>query len=62
MKIYVVLVQQTRFNNAFVSQEAYSTLEAAQDFCERRYNTEKVTDYLWTSNEYMYTISEVTVK
>ena len=60
MKIYVVMVY-TEKGLAKVSQEAYTTLTKAQEFCIDRGRAIQINDFLFTTPDYWYIISEVTV-
>lgn len=61
--IYVVMVESLLSGNVKVSQEGYSTLEAAQRFCESRSNDiRRVSRYEYKDRNYIYTISSVSVK
>lgn len=63
MKAYVVMVISNRTNRAKVSQDAYSTLEAAQAFIEKRSgNPEKFSDWVYTTKEMDYEIVEVSIE
>ena len=54
--VYVVLVLNA-FNNAKVSQEAYTSLAAAQEFCKGRADKpEQLTRYCFKSKVYTYQI------
>ena len=64
MKAYVILVEHipTRFKR--VSQEAYTSLEKAQKFCENRSATmEKVNDFVYKNDYtgYGYKIVETNI-
>ena len=59
MKIYVVMVCCD--GTSKVSQEAYRTLEEAQEFCSGRTDTIKVNDFLYLTSDRWYIISEARV-
>lgn len=62
MKVYIVLVT-AEASLARVSQEAYKSLSAAQNFILSRYGTlEKITDFKYRDTDYTtYEIFEVNV-
>lgn len=62
--IYVVLVNDLLYGQVKVSQEAYSTLEAAQEFCKSRSgNVTRLNRYKFKDeHSCIYEITEVSVK
>lgn len=64
MKVYVVACTDIPENYKTVSQEAYSTLEKAQNFCESRNGIiKKINDYTYVSSDKKtgYNIVEVSI-
>ena len=55
MRVYLVVC------NGKVSSEAYSTLEQAQEFCERRGAKQDVSAWVYTNDEDVYIITDVQV-
>lgn len=63
MIAYVVAVSYKKFAGLTkVSQEAYKTLEAAQDFCMSRTGAKKLNNFAFDSEECLYSIFTVSVK
>ena len=63
MKVYVIKVINNHTNRAKVSQEGYTTLEAAQAFVECRYNNPvKENEWEYHTTLYDYEIVEVSIK
>lgn len=65
MKIY--LIEVTKLGGLYptvkVSQEAYTGIIEAQEFCKNRSdNPEQVSEMVWKSEEYKYTILEANLK
>lgn len=62
--IYVILVENLLNGQVKVSQEAYSTLEAAQEFCKSRSgNITRLNRYKFKDgHSFIYKITEVSVK
>lgn len=57
--IYIIEVH-TEYAMPKVSNEAYDSLEKAQDFIERRSDApEKVTEFRYESNRHVYLIQEL---
>ena len=64
MKAYVILVEHIPTGFKRVSQEAYTSLEKAQKFCENRsYTMEKVNDFAYKNDYtgYGYQIVETNI-
>lgn len=64
MKAYVILVEHIPTGFKSVSQEAYTSLENAQKFCENRsYTMEKVNDFAYKNDYtgYEYQIVETNI-
>ena len=64
MKAYVILVKHIPTGFKSVSQEAYTSLEKAQKFCENRsYTMEKVNDFAYKNDYtgYEYQIVETNI-
>ena len=64
MKAFVILVEHIPTGFKRVSQESYSTLEKAQNFCENRSGgVEKVNDFIYKNDYtgYGYQIVETNV-
>ena len=55
MRVYLVVC------NGKISSEAYSTLEQAQGFCERRGAKQDVSAWVYTTEEDVYMITDVQV-
>ena len=55
MRVYLVVC------NGKISSEAYSTLEQAQEFCERRGARQDVSAWVYITNEDVYMIMDVQV-
>lgn len=60
--VYCVMVCKKFSKEGLLSSECYNTLKKAQFFCESRYNTRKVNDLYYSSNNYDYKIHILTVK
>lgn len=64
MRAYIVIYENVNLRQKVVSQEAYCTLEQAQDFClSRAGDVKKVTDFLFvdTNGASVYEIKEIFV-
>ena len=64
MKAYVILVEHIPTGFKRVSQEAYTSLEKAQKFCENRSSTmEKLNDFVYKNDYtgYGYQIVETNI-
>lgn len=61
--IFVVSVKSKDFPRAYhISQDAYRTLKAAQDFiCGREDNIEKLNDWCYEGKDYYYCIDICTL-
>lgn len=59
-KIYIVVVESK--GKYHISQEAYSSYEAARNFVvERGDKPEQISDYCFMSNDYVYRIHDLTL-
>ena len=64
MKAYVILVEHIPTGSKHISQEAYTSLEKAQNFCDNRSTTmEKINDFSYKNDYtgYKYQIVETNV-
>ena len=64
-KIYIVeaVSYSSAINTRHISQEAYSTLEAAQDFCRSRIDEPcRLSDFKFMSDDNTYNIYELILK
>lgn len=65
MKIYVIEIIKLGglYPTSKVSQEAYTGIIEAQDFCKNRIdNPEKISEMKWKSKEYAYDILELDLR
>lgn len=65
MKIYVIEVMRLGglYPVTNVSQEAYTRIIEAQDFCKNRSDKpEQISEMVWKSDEYKYTILELNLR
>ena len=65
MRVYVVMVAYIKYKYERLSQEGYSTLEKAQDFClNRAGNVQKIDEMTFVDEkrEYGYHIHEILIK
>lgn len=62
-KIYVILVLDNKFDTSKISQEGYTTLEKAQEFCKTRENKNIIESnpYTYIGDRYNYYIIEVNI-
>ena len=64
MKTYVILIEHIPTGFKHISQESYTSLEKAQNFCENRSTTmEKINDFSYKNDYtgYKYKIVETNV-
>ena len=65
MKIYVIEVMTLGglYPVTNISQEAYTGIIEAQDFCKNRSdNPQKISEMIWKSSKYKYTILELNLR
>lgn len=65
MNIYVIEIVKLGglYPTSKVSQEAYTGIIEAQDFCKNRSdNPEKISEMKWKSKEYVYNILELDLR
>ena len=60
--VYCVMVCKKFSSEGLLSSECYDTLEKVQEFCKGRYNTKKVNEMYYSSEDYDYKIHVLTVK
>lgn len=61
-EVYAVLCCNKFKKEGKISQDCYSTLEKAQEFCSNRYNTRKVNEMYYSSEDYDYYIQILSIK
>lgn len=61
--VYCVMVHNKFEREGILSSgECYDSLEKAQEFCQNRYDTRKVNEMYYTSENYDYKIHVLSVK
>ena len=61
MTVYAIQSINIYTGGSRVSNEAYDTLEKAQEFCKKRRNAEKEKETVFKNGEYKYLIIPLTV-
>ena len=60
--IYVIMAIYKTSGTTGISQEVYSSLEDAQEFCASRVGAKQCTPHFYESEDFAYLIKECTLK